>query len=239
VKDFKKAHKAILVISDTHFPYQHPDTIAFLRALKAKYKPDRVVHIGDEIDGHAISFHPSDPELMSPGDEFEKAIERLQPLYKMFPKMNIVESNHGSLVYRKAKYHGIPRRAFKSYREILEAPRGWHWSMDLTLKMSDGNLVYFCHGKTSSPGKLSQSMGMATVQGHYHERMEIVYWANPKGLFWDMRVGCLIHDESLAYAYNKANLKRPLIGTGVIIEGQPKLCPMVLNAKGRWIGRLL
>lgn len=231
--------KSILVISDTHFPYNHPDVIAFLRALKKKYKPDKVVHIGDEIDGHAISFHASDPDLLSPGDELAKAIQRLQPLYKLFPKVDVIESNHGSLVYRKGKFHGLPRDVFKSYREIIKAPKGWRWHFDLTLKMSDGNHVYFHHGKTSAYAKLSQSMSMSAVQGHFHEKMEVIYWANPNGLFWDLRVGCLIHDKSLAFAYNKTNLKRPLIGTAVILEGQPKICPMVLDKKGRWIGRVL
>jgi len=232
-------YRSVLVISDTHFPYNHPDTYRFLRALKTKYKPQKVIHIGDEVDGHAISFHPSDPDLLSPGDELDKAIQRLRPYYKLFPRVDLVDSNHGSLVYRKGKVHGLPRNVFKSYREILEAPKGWNWHFDLTLELSDGNKVYFCHGKTSAAAKLSQSMGMSTVQGHYHERMEIIYWANPNGLYWDMRVGCLIHDKSLAFNYNNTNLKRPLIGTGVIIDGQPKLHPMVLDKKGKWIGKIV
>ena len=232
------ANKSVLIISDTHFPYQHPDCIAFLTAIKKKFKPDKVVHIGDEIDGHAISFHPSDPDLASPGDELDLAIKRLQPLYRLFPKVDVVESNHGSLVYRKGKVHGIPRHVFKSYREVIGAPKGWNWHFDLTLKMSNGQEVYFCHGKSSGPAKLSQSMGMSVVQGHYHERMEIIYWANPTGLYFDMRVGCLIHDDSLAFSYNNTNLKRPLIGTGIILDGQPRLLPMILDKRGRWNGKL-
>lgn len=232
------ANKSVLIISDTHFPYVHPDVIAFLTAVKKKYKPDRVIHIGDEIDHHAISFHPSDPDLASPGDELASALLKLQPLYKLFPKVDVMESNHGSLVYRKGKVHGIPRHVFKSYREVLEAPKGWTWHYDLTLKMSDGMYVYFCHGKSSAPGKLSQSLGMSTVCGHFHEQMHIHYWANSLGLYWSMQVGCLINDNSLAYAYNNTNLKRPLIGTGIIINGQPLLLPMILDKRGRWTGKL-
>ena len=231
-------NKAVLIISDTHFPYAHPDVIRFLKAIKKKYKPDRVIHIGDEIDGHAWSFHPSDPDLASPGDELALAIQRLQPVYKMFPKVDVIESNHGSLVYRKAKVHGIPRYVFKSYRQVLDAPRGWSWHFDLTITLSDGSLCYFTHGKTGAHGKLSQSMGCNTVQGHFHEKMEILYWANPNGLFWDMRVGCLINDKDLAFNYNNTNLKRPLIGTGIILDGQPKLLPMLLDENGRWTGKL-
>lgn len=224
----------MLVISDTHFPYAHPDVIAFLKAIKSKYKPDRVISIGDEIDGHAWSFHSSDPDLASPGDELELAIKRLQPVYKMFPKVDVLESNHGSLIYRKAKVCGIPRYVFKSYREVIKAPKGWNWHTDLTIKLPDGSSCYFTHGKSAGHGKLSQSMGMHCVQGHYHEKFEIIYWSNPNGLYWDMRVGCLINDKALAYEYNNTNIKRPIVGLGIIINSQPKLLPMIMNDKGRW-----
>ena len=233
-----KSFKSILIISDTHFPYQHPDTIDFLRLLKSTYRPEKVVHVGDEIDGHSISMHSHDGDLLSPGDEFKSAIEKMQPLYKLFPEVDLVESNHGSLVYRRGKVSGLPRTVFKGYREILEAPKGWKWHFDLTLRMSNNELVYICHGRTSAHGRLSKEYGMCTIQGHYHEKMEIIYHANPEQLLWDVRVGCLIDDKSLAFAYNKTNLKRPLIGTAVIIDGHPRLHPMKLNKRGRWVGNL-
>lgn len=229
-----KGFKSILIISDTHFPYQHPDCIQFLKALKSVYGPDKVIHIGDEVDYHSLSFHPSSPELYSSGNELLAAIEAMEPLYDLFPKMDLIESNHGSMVYRKAKHHGIPRSVFKSYRQTLMAPKGWSWHFDLTLEMSNGEKVYFTHGKTSRSGGLSQTMSMSTVQGHYHERFEIFYWANPNGLFFDLRVGCLVDDNSLAMAYNNTNLKRPILGCAIILDGHPKLCPMVLNKNGRW-----
>ena len=46
-------YKSVLVISDLHIPYHHPDAFKFLAALKKKYKPDLVVNIGDEIDQHS------------------------------------------------------------------------------------------------------------------------------------------------------------------------------------------
>ena len=128
---------------------------------------------------------------------------------------------------------------FKSYNNVLEAPKGWHWQKDLTLTMSDGKSVYFHHGKTSAPAKLSKNMSMSAVQGHYHSRFEIIYWANPNGLFFDLRVGALIDDNSMAFNYNKTTLDRPIIGSAVIINGHPKLIPMILNTKGRWTGELV
>lgn len=230
-------NNSILVISDQHFPYNHPDIIAFLRTAKERYKPDRIINIGDELDWHSISFHEHDPDLMSPSDELQTAINRISPLYDIFPEMDLIESNHGSLVYRKGKHHGLPRHVFKSYREVLGAPPGWHWHFDLTIKLPTGNFCYFHHGKSANGIKLSQSMGMCVVQGHYHESFCVEYWGNPIGLYWSMQVGCLVDNHSLAMAYNKTNMKRPIIGCGLILNGQPHLLPMILDESGRWTGR--
>ena len=86
--------KSLLVISDLHATYMHPDTLPFLRALKRKYSFDRVICIGDEVDFHALSFHDSDPDLPSAGEELTRAIKSLKPIYKMFPNVDVVESNH-------------------------------------------------------------------------------------------------------------------------------------------------
>lgn len=231
-------YKSVLIISDQHYPYNHADILEFLEALNKKYKFDKIVNIGDELDYHALSFHDSDPDLMSAGDELQTAINRMKPLYKLFPEMDLVESNHGSMVYRKQKAHGIPRRAIKSYRDILEAPKGWRWHDDLILKMNDGNQVYFCHGKVGDVLKHSMSLGMSVVTGHFHERFEIRYWGNKLGLYFGMIVGCLIENSTMAFAYNKLNLKRPVIGCGGIINGLPRLFPMVLNKNGRWNGEV-
>jgi hypothetical protein len=234
-----KGYKSILIISDLHYPFNHPDVIAFLRAIKAKFKPDKVVSLGDEIDGNSISFHDREPDLMSPREELETAISRLQPLYKLFPEVDLVESNHGSLVYRRGKYAGLPRHVLKGYREVIQAPKGWKWHSDLKLKMSDGNKVYICHGRSANGLKLSQSMGMSTCQGHYHSTFEAQYWGNSEGLYWSVIAGCLIDNDSLAFSYNKLQLKRPVIGCVVILDGHPKLLPMVLDSDGRWIKKLV
>lgn len=232
----KKA-KSILVISDMHHPYCHPDTAPFLKAVKAKYKPDTVICIGDEVDFHDMSFHDSDPDLDSAGVELEKAIKSLQPIYKMFPKVTVVESNHGSMVMRKALVGKIPRKAIKSYNDVLDAPKGWNWVFDIVLQTSLGP-VYFCHGKTGSPGKLASQYGMSTVQGHFHEKAQINYISTPEKLMFDAHTGCLANDKSLALGYNKINPKRPIVSLLVIVNGIPQLIPMVLNNKGRWIKSL-
>lgn len=230
----------VLVVSDLHAPYYHPDTIPFLKAIKKHINPDRVILTGDEIDGHCISFHDTDPDLpFSPSSELEKAIEHLEPLYELFPKADVLESNHGSLVYRRGKHGGLPRSVFRSYREILNAPTGWKWHSDLKIRLSDGQDCYFHHGRSPRATIVAQSMAMNYVQGHHHSIFEVVYHSSPRGLFWAVTTGCLIDDKALAFSYNKLQMRRPIIGVTVILDGQPKLLPMVLNNQNRWTGKIV
>ncbi len=132
-----------------HIPYEHPDMLDFLKAVKKKYKPTDVVCIGDEVDFHAMSFHDSDPNLLSAGDELELAIEKLKPIYKLFPEVTVVDSNHGSMAMRKALACGIPKGLIKSNNDALDAPDSWEWVNDVTIKTPLGD-VYFCHGKSGA-----------------------------------------------------------------------------------------
>lgn len=226
----------VLIISDMHIPYHHKDLLPFLQHLKDKYKPTRVICMGDECDKHSLSYHDSDPDLPSAGDELQRCLPVIAELQKMFPVMDILESNHGSLVWRKAKTHGVPRHYIKSYNDVLGVSDNWQWHFDLTIDLPTGNKCYFHHGKSSDVNKLSQQMGMCAVQGHFHEGFKIDYWGNPNGLFWGLQTGCLIDDSSYAFSYNNVNIKRPVIGTALIIDGMPVLEPMVLDSQGDWIG---
>lgn len=228
--------QTILVISDLHEPFSHPDSLAFLKHIKATYNPTDVVCIGDEVDYHALSFHDSDPDLDSVGTELIKARKKLQPVFKLFDKVSVIESNHGSMVMRKAIANGMSREFFRSYNEILGAPKGWRWSFDLTLKTPLGP-VYFCHGKSGAAGRLASQYGMSCVQGHYHEKAQITYISTPERLLFDLHTGCLVNDRSLALGYNKVNPRRPIISLAVIVDGIPQLIPMVLNKKGRWVNK--
>jgi len=230
----------VLVISDLHAPYYHQDTIPFLTAIKELFKPDHIVLTGDEADYHCLSFHDTDPDLpFSPSSELEKTIEYLKPLYELFPKADILESNHGSMAYRKGKHHGIPRHILKDYRDVLEAPKTWKWHPELTITLSDGRDCYFVHGKSADGLKLSQSMSCNSVQGHFHQQASIRYFNSPKGVMWSLISGCMIDDISMAFAYNKLQLNRPMLACAIILDGQPKILPLLLNSEGRWIRKIV
>lgn len=234
----KNNYKRILCISDQHAPYNHPDMLRFLAAIKKKYKPTFVINGGDEVDAHALSFHDSDSDLPSAGDELVKATKVIKQLERLFPNMVLLDSNHGSMALRKMKHHGIPMKFLTPNNTIYGVSNRWKWVNDLTIRLPNGQDVYFCHGMTKSGIKLASQRGTNVVQFHYHTEFRIDYIGNPNSLLFSINSGCLINRKSLAFAYDKLNLNRPIIGTSMIIDSKPLLIPMILLKNGRWSGKL-
>ena len=231
-------NKRILVISDLHIPYHREDAFDFLKEIKKQYKPDTIINIGDELDMHALSFHDSNPDLPSAGHELSLAKEYIKELENIFPEMTLLDSNHSSLIYRRGIKHGIPRGFLKDYNDFLNVKK-WKWVEDLVLTLPNGQRCLFTHGKAADVIKVSQIHSMNCVQGHFHSKFRIDFWANPDQLLWGMQVGCLIKQKSMAFHYARNFKTKFVMGCGMIIDSIPKLMPMVLNKKGEWIGKLV
>jgi hypothetical protein len=231
--------RSILVIPDQHAPYHHPDAIRFLDAVADIFQPDLVVNLGDEVDMHAMSFHDSDPNLDSAGVELEKAKIFMEELHNLFPDMLVCDSNHGSMLFRKAKAHGIPVQMIKQYRDVLfpqHGAPGWSWADSWSVNTPLGPVMF----KHQTTGLLADAAhnGTNLVVGHEHGKFDIEYSASSAHLYYGMHAGCLIDKDSLAFAYGKHSLRKPIIGCAVILDGRPTLIPMVLDRGGKWIGRV-
>lgn len=230
--------RRILVVGDLHAPYTHADAISFLKHVRDTYKPDMVVNMGDETDGHAISFHDSDPNLDSAGVELEKAKVILEQVHELFPNLLVCDSNHGSLVYRRAKAHGLPVQFIKKYRDILfpdHGAPGWSWADAWVLQTPLGP-VRFQH-QVSGDFMLNASHERTSlVLGHEHSRFEVQYAASSSALYFGAYAGCLVDRKSLAFAYGKLTRKKPILGILTITDGCPALVPMLMDENGRWIG---
>jgi hypothetical protein len=231
-------NKSVLIISDTHIPYSHKDYYFFLKEIKKKYKPDIVTHIGDELDYHAISMHKSDSSLFSADHELDAAIIEIQEgLHKLFPRMRLLESNHGSLVFRRLKVEGISIRHLKPLHKLYETPK-WSWHDDILLSTNLGK-VYMCHGKSGAYGRLCKDMGASAIQGHFHTKSEITWHKTIMGTRFNMFVGCLVDADSMAMAYGRNNLPLPIMSVGFInANGTPELIRMNLDKHGSWDGIL-
>ena len=233
-------YNCILHIPDQHAPYQHPDALRFLTAVKAAFPIDLVVNAGDELDYHALSFHDADPNLDSAGAELEKGKLFLQELEGIFPVQLICGSNHGSMVFRKAKHHGIPVQMIKSYREVIFPDRisgiGWSWADEWVVKTPMGDVLF----KHSSSGILADAAHNRCnlLVGHSHGLFSTEYCASKDYLYWGAYGGCLIDKDAYAFAYGKLSKNKPIVGCTLVLEGRPVQIPMLLDSSGRWVGHL-
>ena len=229
-----KKHR-VLVIPDTQAPFQHADTLPFLYAVKKKYRTNKVVHLGDEMDFHALSDYNHDPDGYSAGHELERGLEFMHLLYDMFPNVDVCTSNHTARPFRKAYKHGIPKAFLRDYHEFLEAPKGWKWADKHVI---DGVIYEHGEGQSGANGALKAALGnmQSTCIGHLHAFAGIQWSANPRHLVFGFNVGCLIDKDAYAFAYGKHFKNKPIIGCGVVLEGIPLFVPMQLDKKGRWTG---
>jgi hypothetical protein len=227
----------ILVIPDLHFPYCHIDALDFLHKLKINLQPTRIICLGDELDYSAMNFHENNADMPSAGHELALGLGYIDTLHELFPKMDLLHSNHGSMAYRRAKHAGMPLHLLKSYNDVLGVPKDdWSWHESIILRLPNGNEVEFIHGISSNILTASQARGRSLVQGHHHSLFELRYWSGGNGLNFAITSGCLIDDTSLAFAYNKLQVKRPIVGVTFIENSLPYLIPMALDSNNRWTG---
>lgn len=208
-----------LVIPDTHAPFMHPHAVDFLSDLRKLYKPDQIVHLGDEIDQHALSDWDHDPSGMSAGDEHEAAIRQMKGLYKLFPEVKVCESNHGRRPFRKAFRAGIPKVYLRAYAEFMRSPKGWEWRDSWTL---DNVLYLHGDGFSGKDGALKAAIGhrRSCVIGHVHTFAGVQYSAGRHDQIFGFNVGCLLDPLGYAFEYGKHLVSKPVLGAGIVIDGK-------------------
>lgn len=199
----------VLVIGDLHEPFTLEGYREFCIETYKKYKCTHVIFIGDIVDNHAISYHESDADGMSAGDELDEAIENLALWYKAFPKADVVIGNHDRLIMRKAFTGGIPRRWILGYQDMFGVP-GWRFSERYSY---DG--VQYIHGEGGTARARCKKDLMSTVQGHLHTQAYTEHLVGATFHIFGSQVGCGVDKDAYAMAYAK-NYGKPVIGVMVV-----------------------
>ena len=207
--------KNTLIIGDLHCPFEHKNYLDFCKRILKAFKCSRTIFIGDLVDNHAISYHEHDPDGWSPEDEMLEAEKHLKPWYKTFKKAYVCIGNHDGLPDRKGKTVGLPKRCFRSFRDMWHLPDSWIDDFEFEFEG-----VLYKHG-TGYSGKFSHinaatDARQSCVIGHTHSVLGVEYMANSKQVMFGMNVGCGIHRKSYAFSYGKGFRRKPIVGCGVI-----------------------
>jgi metallophosphoesterase superfamily enzyme len=214
-------------------PYEHDDYLQFCIDTFEAYGVDTVIHIGDFIDHHSLSFHDSEPVLHNVVGEYESVLERAQPWYDAFPKAILIEGNHDKIPARQLRKLGMEPNIFmKPLSKIYKMPKGW--KVKEWVKIDD---VLYHHGETAGGvngfRKDCEQRMMCTVSGHNHSNAGISATATGQELVWGMAVGCGVNHKHLAFAYGRHFAKKPILACGVVCDGTPYVEYMPLGKKVR------
>ena len=205
--------KNVLVIGDLHLPFTLEGYLEHCIETYNKYKCNEVVFIGDIIDNHASSYHETDPDGHSAGQELKMAIQRIKQWYSAFPKATVIIGNHDRLIMRKAYSSGLSKLWIKDYAEVLGTP-GWNFTDSIEID----NVLYI-HGEGGTARARVRRDLQSIVQGHLHSQAYIDWCVGAKFKLFGMQTGCGIDHRSYAMAYGKEGPK-PAIACGVILQGE-------------------
>lgn len=213
----------VLIISDTHLPFEHPGYLDFCLSIQKRVKCKSVVHIGDLVDNHSLTInHDVDPNGKSPKDEIEEARKHLKPWFKAFPNVKLCLGNHDRRVNLKAKHVGLPDVVFQPFRKIWELPSGWQDDYSWEI---DG--VRYTHGTGLSGDtahiKAAQQNRQSTVIGHTHSVAATQYLVSEKDRIMAMNCGCGVDRHTYAMAYGRDFTKKPVLACGVVTD-KGKFC---------------
>ena len=208
------------IIGDTHEPFCHPEYRNFCYEVFNRFGCKEIVHIGDEVDNAALSYHESELEMPNAIQEAEQAQKGMEKWYSTFPDVKVCVGNHSALPFRQATTAGIPKRYLKTYEEIWNAPDGWKWKMEWEI-----DNVLYVHGTGSSGVSGARNRAIANRQST--SRNDIIF---------GMNVGCGIDVDHMAFSYGKHFPKKPTLGCGVVLDGGRTaiFVPMDLGSKYNW-----
>lgn len=214
-EDEKPEERIVGVIGDVHEPFSHENYLQFCVDTFIKHRVTDIVFIGDLVDNHAISRHQTSTKALSPTQEYEMVLERLEGWKITFPEAKFLIGNHDAIPSRQLATLGMPDFYLRSYTDLWKLPDTWEIDTEFVID----DVLYF-HGINSSgkDGALNSALNnrMSTVQGHAHSWLGCKYSANKRNIIFGMNVGCGIDVESYAMEYGKHYVKKPTLGCGVV-----------------------
>lgn len=224
----------VLTIGDSHCPAMRKGYVDFLKEVADEYQPDRIVHIGDVVDWHSISYHERSPSLSNASQEYNKALKQVEEIYKEFPKADWLIGNHDALTERQARSAGLPPEILRDYKDMWNVKK---WKVHPRFAKLKIDRVIYSHGDSGAGGKyaaLNQAKEnfQSTVIGHHHSQGGVMFWANPEFRVFGMSVGCGVDWRALQFEYGRKYNHKPMLGCGVVIDGtRPYFEPWLLKSR--------
>lgn len=220
-------NKTVLIVPDTHFPFECKKSLAKVHAFAKDNQPDLIIQVGDLTDMFAYSKYAKSLSVMTPKDESTRARICAEKMWKRFradcPKARLVQlvGNHDErpvikILEKTPENEHIAIDWFKRFMSfegvetILDAKQEFFY---------DG--VCYMHGLRKF-GEHATYNQMNTVTGHLH-RGAVQWEQNANGSYFELNVGFLGDKKLEAFKYRSQNrISKMTLGFGVIDRYGPR-----------------
>ncbi len=222
-----KDTRPTLIISDTHFPWVSKRVLDAIYEWANKYKPERVVQIGDLYDMYAHSKFPRSQNIYQPKQEEELGRKGAQEMWvtikSIVPSAECVGlvGNHDIRALRRT-LESLPslEHVIEKYLEALMTFDGVRLITDPREEyVADG--VTYMHGYKSRIGEhLSYNLAN-TVHGHTH-RGGTTFKRIAGATLWELDVGFAGDVESKVFHYTPTKSSAETPGFGWVDSSGPR-----------------
>lgn len=212
-----------LFLADLQIPYEHEKALEFATYLKRHFKinDDNCYCVGDETDQFHGSLYDRGADYPhTPREEIAISTHKLKSWYKVFPKLKIATSNHGTRWMRKAFKAEIPSEMIREYSTLIQAPDNWVWKK--YWKINSKHPILLEHGDDwgGQYPHINSAIhnGISTVIGHHHSLASVSFIKTTGQDIWGAVIGSLIDFDAYAFEYAKSSRRKPQIGSLVVLN---------------------
>lgn len=210
----------VLICPDVHLPYHHKQSWETFLEVARKWKPDKLVFLGDLLDLYEVSAHLKDPEVRIPLKlELSLANERIDEVEAIgISDVTICEGNHENRMKRYLAKNAPELAGMVRVQELLRVrERGWKW-VPYGRHFTLGKL-HFTHdvgfsGENAAKQSLA-AFGGNIVFGHTHRA--VGYYASTvngeRHVGWTM--GWLGDPDCIDYRHRARVLRESQHGFGI------------------------
>jgi len=211
--------RPVLVFSDTHSPYHHPNALDFLAETYDKWNCGSMVNAGDGFDFHYQSRHVTECDAYNPREEYKIARGFNRSICKISRNGVFVPGNHDMIPHRQMASIGLDPMLLQAPEKLYGLCNGWKVSQMYHTIFDGQVLIEHGIGSGGMYGAINTALKKrcSFVQGHIHAHAMVKYSQNYKDKIFGMNVGCLLDESSLAARYGRFYASKGVLGCGVVV----------------------
>lgn len=221
----------VMILGDTHFPFEHLGAVAQAVDLIREYQPDYVVQVGDLYDMLSFSKYPRSYNIYTPSDELSlartKAVAMWSAVRAAAPAAKCIQfrGNHDDRPLKRVL--GILPAAEQFVEDGMNGMFRFEGVESLSGELDSYEIdgVLYQHGYAPF-GRHAPENNQSTVTGHLHRGGTVFLISKPYGIFWELNAGWLGDARAPVYAYSaQKRLHATTLGIGIVDPLGPRFLP--------------